>query len=214
MKKTSLLFFIPFVFYAQNTYNANNYREDQLYVSVVLNTFINKPDGYQSVGFSYGYQMGFIRDFPINKKRNIAWAAGLGYAYDYYRNNIQLDGSEDLKYIKDTENRFTFHRIVFPVELRWRNSTAEKYNFWRIYTGFCISYLFSNKYQAEATEKITYNPKQIHNFNYGISLCAGYGTINFYAYYAINSIFEKSTKINSKKFTMNNLQMGIRFFLL
>ena len=200
--------------FSQVSYDTISYREDQLYFSILLNTFADKPPNYHESGYSYGYELGFIRDFPVNKRNNIGWAAGLGYAYDYYRNNIGL-AANDLKWFpKGTDNNFTFHRVIFPIELRWRSSTAEAYNFWRIYVGIQASYVFNYKYEGKGANKVIDNLKQINNFQYGISFCAGYGKLNFYTYYAIQSSFKKRTKIDEKDLEMNNLQIGIRFFLL
>ena len=54
------------------------YREDQFYVSVTYNLLNNKPSGMSQSGFSSGFHLGFIRDMPINDKRNLAIGIGLG----------------------------------------------------------------------------------------------------------------------------------------
>ena len=39
-------------------------------------------------GLSGGLHLGFIRDFPINKKRNVGLGVGLGYSNNSYNHNL------------------------------------------------------------------------------------------------------------------------------
>ena len=36
----------------------------------------------------------------------------------------------------ESKNELNYSSIVFPIELRWRDSTPERYDFWRILPGF------------------------------------------------------------------------------
>ena len=216
MKKYLIFLLVSFASYAQET-SEKYYLEDQLYITVVLNTFRVVPDSYHETGFSYGYQIGFVRDFPINQRRNIGFGVGLGYAYDYYRNNIGLEGGS-LKWMqKNTDNRFAFHSIALPFELRWRNSTVEKYNFWRIYIGFQVAYTFTHNYYIRKTEVQqgqTDILNQINKLQYGISLSIGYGSLNFYTYYGLTSLFKDNVTVQNMPLNTRSLQIGIRFFIL
>ena len=69
------------------------YREDQFYVSVTYNSLINMPINVSQNSFSPGLHLGFVRDFPLNKRRNIALALGLGYSYNSYNQNIRISES-------------------------------------------------------------------------------------------------------------------------
>ncbi|MEC8537161.1 MAG: PorT family protein, partial [Bacteroidota bacterium] len=42
------------------------YREDQIYIGVTYNTFIQAPESLSQTNFSPGFKVGLIRDFPIN----------------------------------------------------------------------------------------------------------------------------------------------------
>ena len=120
------------------------YREDQVYVGITFNLLANRPDAIEQNGLSWGVQTGFIRDFPINKKRNKAIGVGLGLTFDRFSQNLfigeQADGETtiyetiagDLQFDR---NRFTYYSVELPIEYRWRTSTPTSYNFWRIYAG-------------------------------------------------------------------------------
>ena len=54
------------------------YREDQFYFGITHSILMNKPQGYKPNSFSTGISFGFLRDFPLNKRRNVAIAPGVG----------------------------------------------------------------------------------------------------------------------------------------
>ena len=150
-----LIFHINFVFtLAAQTWlvpeSDSLYREDQFYVSVTYNSLINMPINVSQNSFSPGLHLGFVRDFPLNKRRNIALALGLGYSYNSYNQNIRISESNPSIYtIIDnsnySKNSFSQHFLELPFEFRWRTSSTESYKFWRIYTGFKLGYIVGSK---------------------------------------------------------------------
>ena len=126
------------------------YREDQFYVGFTFNLLLNRPRGINSTGFSGGLHIGFIRDMPINKKRNFSMGLGLGYSINTYGQNLFIGEEENtevtifssLKNIDFETNRFVTHLIEAPLEIRWRTSTPGNHKFWRVYTGVKIGYLY------------------------------------------------------------------------
>ena len=198
------------------------YREDQFYFSITYNTLIDKPAGLSQRKFSSGFSGGFLRDMPINRKRTIAVASGIGFTYNNYNQNMAISGtaetplytliSSDTKYSK---NKFTTLSFDVPVEFRWRTSTYESHKFWRIYGGFKMGYLLYDKsiYQ-DANGKIAVNNNNDFNkFQYGTYISAGYNSINVFAYYGLNSLFE-SAKTTTETIDMNSFNVGIMFYLL
>ncbi|MBC8643617.1 PorT family protein [Flavobacterium lindanitolerans] len=113
----------------------------------------NRPDGVSQNSFSSGVHIGFLRDFPLNKRRNVAIAVGLGYSMNDYRQNIKItevDGKPFYEVVNENDvnfdkNKFALHYLDLPIEFRWRTSTIQSHRFWRIYTGFKLSYLVLNK---------------------------------------------------------------------
>ena len=115
------------------------YREDQFYFAITYNTLMNKPSGVSQSKFSSGLSAGFLRDMPINKKRTVAIASGIGFSYNNYNQNLAISSpagtpiytiiDSDIAYDK---NKFSMLSVDVPLEFRWRTSTYESHKFWRI----------------------------------------------------------------------------------
>ncbi|WP_040279294.1 porin family protein [Psychroserpens damuponensis] len=200
------------------------YREDQFYVSVTYNLLENKPDGVSQNGFSSGFHFGFIRDMPINAQRNVALGLGLGLSTNSYNQTLLISNStsgyeytvlDDVTYSK---NKFTTYLVEFPVEFRWRTSTAKDYDFWRIYSGVKLGYVFYNtsKFRGSPNDISLSNISDINKLQVGLTLSAGYSNVNFHLYYALNDIFDKSAKLSSTGETvaMNTIKIGLLFYIL
>lgn len=198
------------------------YKEDQFYLGVTYNLLNNKPNGVNQNKFSSGFHFGFIRDMPINKKRNKAIGVGLGLSFNSYNQNLLIsENNKEINFsvinddVNYSKNKFYTSIVELPIEFRWRTSTAKEYNFWRIYTGVKFGYVFSNssKYQGEP-ENIRI--KQIDSFNtlqYGLTLSAGYSTWNFHLYYGLNPIFDNSN-VNNNPIDMTDIKIGLMFYIL
>jgi hypothetical protein len=198
------------------------YREDQFYFGFALNTLQKKPAGLTQNKFSSGFSTGFLRDMPINKKRTVAIAPGLGLTYNNYNQNLAITESNGMPVYaiidSNTEyrkNRFTQLSVDVPVEFRWRSSTYESHRFWRIYGGFKMSYVIYDRsiYEGAEGKIIIVNNTDFNKFQYGAFIAAGYNTINVYAYYGLNSLFQ-SAKTSTENIDMNSLNIGIMFYIL
>jgi hypothetical protein len=107
------------------------------------------------------------------------------------------------------------HFVDFPLELRWRNSTPNSHKFWRIYTGFKVSYLFSDTYKfvnSLQTVVIKNNP-DLNKWQYGVYLTSGWNTWNLYIYYGLNGLY-KEIKIDNKTANLQTLNIGLQFYIL
>ena len=198
------------------------YREDQFYFSVALNTLQNKPVGLTQDKFSSGFSIGFLRDFPVNKKRTFAIAPGIGLAYNNYNQNLKIEQlnqvpvysiiESDVTYDK---NRFSQLLVEVPIEFRWRSSTFESHKFWRIYGGFKMGYLIYDKsiYEDSNGKIAVNNNKDFNKFQYGTYISVGYNSINVFAYYGLNSLFQ-SAKTTTETIDMNSFNVGIMFYIL
>ena len=199
------------------------YREDQFYFAVTYNLLAQKPDMVSQSGFSSGFHLGFIRDFPINKRRNWAIGLGLGLSTNSFNHNflIQKEG-EDYNYIvldksdiNYTKNKFSTYMVEMPLQIRWRTSTSDEYKFWRIYTGLNIGYVVYNtsKFKGDLGTIKNTNIKSFNDFQYGLTLSAGYNTWNVYLYYGLNPIFD-NISINDASVYMNAVKIGLIFYIL
>jgi len=202
-----------------------DYREDQFYASVTYNLINEKPEGISQNGFSSGFHLGFIRDMPINERRNVAIGLGLGISSNSYNqknilieegnNGIEFNSIDESEY-NVSKNKFTTYLLEVPLEIRWRTSNATDYNFWRIYTGFKVGYLLYNstKFMSEVENVKLSNIDSFNKFQYGLTLSAGYSTWNFHVYYGLNPIFDSNSKLNTKTIDMKSLKIGLMFYIL
>lgn len=196
------------------------YREDQFYVSLSYNNLQNTPSGFNQIKISPSISLGFVRDFPINKKRTWAIGAGLGYSYNGLNQNIginEIDGKNEYSIINTefNKNKLVLHYIDLPLEIRWRNSTPQSHKFWRIYTGFKLSYLIfdQNKYDGLGLTVKQSGNNDLNKLQYGTYIAAGWNTWNAYIYYGLNPIF-KSTIIDNQSLKMNSFTIGLMFYVL
>lgn len=197
------------------------YREDQIYIGITYNALINLPEGVSQASFSTGFHLGVIRDFPINKDRNIAVGLGLGYSINTFNQNIRISSTSPSTYtiLEDVDysrNNFTQHLLEVPLEFRWRTSNAETYKFWRVYTGVKLGYLLASKsvYKGALENETHRNLTGLDPWQYGLTLSVGYNTLNGYIYYGLNPIFDSISSTNAQSIDMNALKIGFIFYLL
>lgn len=197
------------------------YREDQIYLGVTYNILDNKLRGMSQNGFSGGFHFGFIRDFPINEKRNVALGIGLGISASSFNQNLKISETngpfayEVLSSGDFDKNKFDLYQIELPFEFRWRTSTAETYKFWRVYTGFKLGYVFSSRTKFVGTDesyKLNINDA-INRLQYGLTFSAGYDSWNLHLYYALNTIL-KENKLNDETIDLNIIKVGLMFYIL
>jgi hypothetical protein len=198
------------------------YREDQFYVGFTYNLFKSKDLGIAPSKFSTGYSFGFLRDMPVNKSRTVAVAAGLGFSYNNYNQNLQIsqnNENRDYRLLGANEeyskNKFSQVLVDFPLEFRWRNSTFESHEFFRIYAGIKFSYLLYDQaiYEGSQGKIGVYNNPDFNKFTYGVYLGSGYNTWNLYAFYGLNSMF-KNAALSDKNIDVRALNLGLIFYIL
>lgn len=221
---------LPFTLSAQSESNFevidSLYREDQIYLGFTYNLLSGSPDNITGPQFSGGFHGGFIRDFPLNQRRNIALGLGLGWSINTYGQNLFIGeepGTEknifrilDREEVDYDRNRFATQSVDVPIQFRWRTSTAESYKFWRIYTGLRPSYVYyfrSNFEQPENTVRQTDVP-EFNPFRLGATFTFGYNTFNFHFYYSLNSFFNKEAMVNGEQIELRTFQVGLMFYLL
>ena len=197
------------------------YLEDQIYFKFSYDALRKLPPNINQSGFSNNISVGFIRDLPINKRRNFGFGIGLGYGFETYFHNMKIyQGNNSIlfDYFSEDEdyksNKLKFHQIEFPIEIRWRTSTLEKFKFWRVYSGIKFNYLFSSKSKYELDgKKIVNLNNAVNKLQYGITTAAGYGTFNFYIYYGLSNVFKNAT-FNNKPLQIKEMKFGLQFYIL
>lgn len=227
---TVFIFFSLFNVFAQETNTLSPliavdslYREDQFYFGFTYNSLLDRPTGISQNKFSSGFTGGFLRDMPINKKRTFAIATGLGLSYNKIFQNLLISKTnQETNYsiiqpgINYNKNKIDQIFIDIPIEFRWRTSTPESHEFWRIYSGFKFSYLVLDKYVYVDSESKTIlrQNNDLNKLRFGAYLACGYNTWNFYAYYGLNPIFKSSAKLNNEAIGLNTLNLGLMFYIL
>lgn len=197
------------------------YLEDQFYVGVGYNVLLNSPDALDQRNLSYNLQLGFIKDIPLNKRRNFGLGVGLGYAANSYYSNMGVteDGDVRAYQILDDENfnrsKLETHAIEFPLEVRWRTSTATEYRFWRIYAGAKLGYVFSGRSKLVTDEgNVSFSNDDIDALQYGLMLNFGYNTWNIHAYYSLNPLLKEGASISGESIDLRVLRVGLTFYIL
>ncbi len=199
------------------------YREDQFYVGFTYNLLLDTPDGVSQNKFSSGFTGGFQRDMPINKKRTMAIATGLGVTYNKYFQTLVVskrDGVSQYNVVAPgtqyEKNKFEEILVDVPIEFRWRTSTPQSHKFWRIHAGFKLSYVAFGRAKyvdPNYNIKVTAND-DLNKLLVGAYLVWGYNTWNFYGYYGLTPIYKSSAKLNNQSVGMNALHLGLMFYIL
>lgn len=204
------------------------YREDQFYAGLNYNSIVEKPDGLIQDKISFGFNAGFLRDFPLNDKRTFAIAPGIGLSFNNYLQNMFIAGTSNAPIYgiipvggsyKFNKNRFEQFRVEIPLEFRWRTSTPESFRFFRAYAGLKISYLLYDKSVFDDNSPgggriIIKNNKDFQELLYGAYISMGYSAFNLNVYYNLNSMFKSSAQIDSTPIKMNVLSLGLMFYIL
>lgn len=226
-----LLCWLPFFALAQeentNTTSDDKYREDQFYAGFSYSMLSQLPKDMRLRGLSGSLQFGFLRDIPLNERRNIGIAAGLGINFNRYGQNLFVgrDGDGELIYrilgkegpVKYSSNRLGTYVLEVPLQFRWRASTADKYQFWRIYAGISAGYIFYSRstFKQTANKVIVTNISDLQRLRWSASLSFGYNKINFFAKYDLNSLFKKDTyTTDGSLIEARPLQFGFIFYIL
>ena len=211
--------------FVSDTLTDDKYREDQFYLAVTFNLLLNRPEGMEQNGFSGGLHLGYIRDMPINKRRNLAIGLGAGYSMNTYNQNLLIGDSKtgDTTFEIIDSNRdydknwLSTYLVEFPLQLRWRTSTAKSNAFWRIYTGVQLSYIFAHKsnFQETGNQIINTDIPELERLKYAATFSFGYETFNFYFQYNLTPFFSAEAKtLDNQSIEINNFKLGLIFYIL
>lgn len=201
------------------------YREDQFYVGATYNLISDVPGGVNIRGLSGGLQFGYLRDMPLNDRRNFAIAVGGGFSFDEYGQTLFIGESAnentiftvlDDQKVDFTRNRFSTSTIEAPIELRWRTSTPDNYKFWRVYAGLRVGYVYWYKATFKQEGNIVSQTKipEFDKLRLGTTLSFGYNTFNFFVYYSINPFFKNAVTTDGEDVNFKTIRVGLLFYIL
>jgi hypothetical protein len=219
-----LLYFlvIPILTFAQKDSLSlgDRYAEDQLYFSVSYSQLFDQPPGITKCKFSYALSGGFIKDVILNKSGTIAIAGGIGLGYDFFNHELKVDDVDGTTVftndISTSKNIFKSYNLEFPFEIRWRTSTALKYNFWRIYTGIKFLYNLDNNFQYIDSDENRFKYSNVSSYNklqYGLTISAGYDAFTMNVFYGLSPVF-KNGLLDQKSVDTKILKFGLIFYFL
>ncbi|MDC2996905.1 PorT family protein, partial [Flavobacteriaceae bacterium] len=102
----------------------------------------------------------------------------------------------------------------FPISLRWRNSSPDNHQFWRVYTGFKLQRNFFSKLKYSSGD-IKNISDEVNNWKKELYLSFGYNTWNFYFSYDLNQVMKNfRNQYSGKPFNIRSLKIGLIFFIL
>lgn len=200
------------------------YREDQFYIGLTFHVLSDLPGEVSQKGFSGGFHAGFIRDWPLNKRRNIAIGTGLGWSINTYGQELFIGKSNEGNTIfRDlaaleidyNTNRFSTQLIEAPLEFRWRTSTPETYRFWRVYTGLRLGYVyhFKSSFLQDGNRVVQREVPELDKYRVGATFTFGYNTFNFHVYYSLNPFFTDA-RIEDTPVGVSTFKLGLMFYIL
>ena len=213
---------VPFLAFAQKDSLSigDRYAEDQLYFSVSYSQFFKQPSTITKSNFSYGLSVGFMKDIILNKAGTFAIAGGIGLGYDFFNHELKLDeqgnGTVFANDNTNSKNIFRSSNLEFPLELRWRTSTAKKYSFWRIYTGVKFLYNLNHSFQYRDADENQFKYSNISAYNklqYGLTLSAGYDDFTMNVFYGLTPVFNNAL-LNGESVDTKILKFGLIFYFL
>ena len=224
MKKLLIvLMLLPLISFGQeqlNDVDSSFYREDQIYFGTSFMLLYSNQEKFKRQGTSKHFQLGFERDIPLISSGKLAIGLGLGYSFQDYNTNLvrfNINNGSSIyivNYTLNQKSKLSFNFIEFPISLRWRNSSPNNHQFWRVYTGFKFqrNFLSKLKYSSGDIKNIS---DEVNNWNKELYLSFGYNTWNFYFSHGLNQTMRNlQNQYSGKSFEVRSLKIGLIFYIL
>ena len=213
------LLFINQLSFTQSNESNEDYREDQFYFGSSYFIQTQPLDEFKQNGFSGNFQLGFIRDFPLNDSSTKAIGIGFGYERNFFTSNIQpVESNSNIDYrivvsrFLESKNKISFSSLVIPLEYRWRRSSIDQYKFWRIYSGFKLKKNFPLYSNPSYGSEITID--DVEDWTTSIYINAGYNTWNISLEYDLNPLLKNKKTTNGENLNISFFRLGLVFYLL
>ena len=213
------LLFLNQLSFTQSNESKEDYREDQFYFGSSYFIQTQPLDEFKQNGFSGNFQLGFIRDFPLNDSSTKAIGIGFGYERNFFTSNIQpVESNNNIDYrivvsrFLESKNKISFSSLVIPLEYRWRRSSIDQYKFWRIYSGFKLKKNFPLYSNPSYGSEITID--DVEDWTTSIYINAGYNTWNISLEYDLNPLLKNKKTTNGENLNISFFRLGLVFYLL
>ena len=192
------------------------YREDQIYASVGYPLLIDVPEALTQNKLSHTFSLGFVRDMPINRARNLAFGLGFGLNYNVVYTNLQItENMEGYTFLSsDITNQWNNLDLEIPLEFRWRSSVPSNYQFWRAYAGLVGYYTLSAKQRTRTALTDSITSLSIQKFRLALRLNVGNNTWNLTYTHPIDSFFDYDKSLQNKLFSqLKTAKLGLVFYI-
>ena len=213
------LLFLNQLSFTQSNESKEDYREDQFFFGSSYFIQTQPLDEFKQNGFSGNFQLGFIRDFPLNDSSTKAIGIGFGYERNFFTSNIQpVESDSNIDYrivvsrFLESKNKISFSSLVIPLEYRWRTSSVDQYKFWRIYSGFKLKKNFPIYSNPSYGSEITI--EDVEDWTTSIYINAGYNTWNISLEYDLNPLLKNKKTTNGENLNISFFRLGLVFYLL
>lgn len=167
--------------------------------------------------FSRGFNVYYMKNIPLGESK-FAIAPGLGlatrqlymdnlYDFDPVENKVELPEIPDA--LDKNISKLSYTYVEAPVELRFNSKADKRGHSFKVATGFRAGYMISSKYKYRGKiydgdpfvngsgSDLVYNAKlkekkleNLVNYRIAPSFRIGYGSVNVFGLYQINSDFE------------------------
>ena len=192
------------------------YREDQIYASVGYPLLIDVPEALTQNKLSHTFSLGFVRDMPINRARNLAFGLGFGLNYNVVHTNLQFtENMEAYTYLSsNVTNQWNNLDLEIPLEFRWRSSVPLNYQFWRAYAGLVGYYTLSANQRTRTALIDSITSLSVQKFRLALRLNVGNNTWNLTYTHPIDSFFDYDKSPHNKLFSqLKTAKLGLVFYV-
>ena len=192
------------------------YREDQIYASVGYPLLIDVPEALTQNKLSHTFSLGFVRDMPINRARNLAFGLGFGLNYNVVHTNLQFtENMEAYTYLSsNVTNQWNNLDLEIPLEFRWRSSVPLNYQFWRAYAGLVGYYTLSANQRTRTALIDSITSLSVQKFRLALRLNVGNNTWNLTYTHPIDSFFDYDKSPHNKLFSQLKIaKLGLVFYI-
>lgn len=180
---------------------ARNEHQDHMLIDFGWETFTNKPNGVEYKWYNNGLNIQLFYDQLIGQT-GLSAAIGVGFSTQSYYSNRQIrrDSTQPglysnwvtPDYVPYQSNKVSTSWVDIPVELRYRSKVDDWGYRWKFAVGIKTGFLFDTHDKIVSNDNIkykTYYFPDVNNLRFGLTARAGYGKINFSAFFSFTEFF-------------------------
>jgi len=174
-------------------------KSDRLFVELMLNNWLEVPDGIEVRTYSLGFDASFLWDIRFGTS-NFSFAPGIGFSSHNVHHNGQFSKIDsagarftDLQPFPSSysykKNKLSMNYIELPLELRFRTNG---YTPFRLTAGIKIGVLVDAHTKTkddDGTHKFKPLPNTLP-YRYGVFGRIGYSWFSIVAFYSLTNVFE------------------------